>query len=107
MGVAAVVAEYDPQWPEVFRWLRDRADAALAGVPHVTEHVGSTAVPGLDAKPIVDLDVVVPDAAGVGPAVAALAAAGWEHQGGLGPRLSLVTEGERTPPGRSAGRTLG
>ena len=84
MGVAAVVAEYDPQWPEVFRWLRDRLDAALAGVAHVTEHVGSTAVPGLDAKPIVDVDVVVPDQAAVGQAIDALAVAGWRHQGDLG-----------------------
>jgi GrpB-like predicted nucleotidyltransferase (UPF0157 family) len=84
MDAPAVVVPYDPRWPEVFDALRDRADAALAGIAHVTEHVGSTAVPGLDAKPIVDLDVVVPDAAGVGPAVAALAAAGWEHEGDLG-----------------------
>ena len=84
MDVPAVVVPYDPRWPEVFDALRDRADAALAGIAHVTEHVGSTAVPGLDAKPIVDLDVVVPDAAGAGPAVAALAAAGWEHEGDLG-----------------------
>jgi GrpB-like predicted nucleotidyltransferase (UPF0157 family) len=84
MDVPAVVVPYDPRWPEVFGALRDRAGAALAGVAHVTEHVGSTAVPGLSAKPIVDLDVVVPDAAGVGPAVAALAAAGWEPEGDLG-----------------------
>ena len=83
MDVPAVVVPYDPRWPEVFDALRDRADAALAGISHVTEHVGSTAVPGLDAKPIVDLDVVVPDAAGAGPAVAALAAAGGEHEGDL------------------------
>ncbi|HMH90979.1 MAG TPA: GrpB family protein [Streptosporangiaceae bacterium] len=81
MRVPAVVVPYDPRWSDVFDALRDRADAALAGIAHVTEHVGSTAVPGLDAKPIVDLDVVVPDPAGVGPAVAALAAAGWAHEG--------------------------
>lgn len=56
--------------------LRDRVDAALAGVAHVTEHVGSTAVPGLDAKPVIDLDVVVPDDAAVRSAIGALAAAG-------------------------------
>jgi GrpB-like predicted nucleotidyltransferase (UPF0157 family) len=84
MGVPAVVAEYDPQWPEVFHRLRDRVDSALAAVAHVTEHVGSTAVPGLDAKPIIDVDVVVPDEAAVGPAIDALAVAGWRHQGDLG-----------------------
>ena len=48
---APAVVPYDPRWPGLFEMLRDRADAALAGVPHVTEHVGSTAVPGLAAKP--------------------------------------------------------
>ena len=84
MEVPAVVVTYDPGWPGLFRELRDRVDAALADVAHVTEHVGSTAVPGLDAKPIIDLDVVVPDDAALGPAIGALAAAGWRHQGDLG-----------------------
>jgi GrpB-like predicted nucleotidyltransferase (UPF0157 family) len=68
----------------LFLELRDRVDIALADVAHVTEHVGSTAVPGLDAKPIIDVDVVVPDQAAVGPAIAGLDAAGWRHQGDLG-----------------------
>jgi GrpB-like predicted nucleotidyltransferase (UPF0157 family) len=84
MDRPAVVVPYDPRWPDVFGGLRRRAGSALAGIAHVTEHVGSTAVPGLSAKPIVDLDVVVPDAALVGPAIEALAAAGWQHEGDLG-----------------------
>jgi GrpB-like predicted nucleotidyltransferase (UPF0157 family) len=84
MEVPAVVVEYDPGWPEVFERLRDRLDAALAGVTHVTEHVGSTAVHGLAAKPIIDVDVVVADETAVGPAVKALVAAGWRHEGDLG-----------------------
>ena len=86
MEVPAVVAEYDPRWPGVFERLRDRLDAALAGVTHVTEHVGSTAVRGLAAKPIIDVDVVVADEDAVGPAIKALAAAGWQHEGDLGIR---------------------
>jgi len=84
VDVPAVVVACDPGWPGSFRELRDRVDAALAEVAHVTEHVGSTAVPGLDAKPVIDLDVVVPGDAAVGPAIGALAAAGWRHQGDLG-----------------------
>jgi GrpB-like predicted nucleotidyltransferase (UPF0157 family) len=79
-----LVMPYDPRWPGLFHQLRDRVDAALAGVAHVTEHVGSTAVPGLDAKPVIDLDVVVPDDAAQQAAVEALAAAGWQPQGNLG-----------------------
>ena len=78
------MVEYDPGWPGVFEWLRDRLDAALADVTHVTEHVGSTAVRGLAAKPIIDVDVVVSDETAVGLAVKALAAAGWRHEGDLG-----------------------
>ncbi len=84
VDVPAVVVTYDPGWPGLFRELRDRIDTALADVAHMTEHVGSTAVPGLDAKPIIDLDVVVPDEAVVAPAIQALGAAGWRHQGDLG-----------------------
>jgi GrpB-like predicted nucleotidyltransferase (UPF0157 family) len=84
MEVPAVVVEYDPTWPGVFERLRDRLDPALAGVTHVTEHVGSTAVPGLAAKPIIDVDVVVADETAVDPAVKALTAAGWRHEGDLG-----------------------
>ncbi|CAA9351011.1 MAG: hypothetical protein AVDCRST_MAG34-1758 [uncultured Nocardioidaceae bacterium] len=56
------VVQYDPTWPERFEQLRrlyaDRM--AVAGVPVVAiEHVGSTAVPGLAAKPIIDCDIVV------------------------------------------------
>jgi GrpB-like predicted nucleotidyltransferase (UPF0157 family) len=75
---------YDPRWPVIFAALSEAADAALAGVRHVTEHVGSTAIPGLDAKPIIDIDVVVPDGTGVRPAVEALARAGWQPEGDLG-----------------------
>lgn len=75
------VVPYDRQWPELFGQLRLRVDAALAAVPHQTEHVGSTAVAGLAAKPIVDMDVVVPDRSVVPAAVQGLAAAGWRHEG--------------------------
>jgi GrpB-like predicted nucleotidyltransferase (UPF0157 family) len=84
VDVPAVVVAYDPGWPGMFQRLRDRIDAALTGVAHVTEHVGSTAVPGLAAKPVIDIDVVVPDQSAVKAVIEALAAAGWQHQGDLG-----------------------
>jgi GrpB-like predicted nucleotidyltransferase (UPF0157 family) len=60
-GVIAVV-EYDPAWPERFDLLRREYAAAMAnaGVPVLAiEHVGSTSVPGLAAKPVIDIDIVV------------------------------------------------
>jgi GrpB-like predicted nucleotidyltransferase (UPF0157 family) len=57
-----VVVEYDPDWPRRFNQLRRKYAAAMtaAGVPVVAiEHVGSTSVPGLAAKPVIDCDIVV------------------------------------------------
>jgi GrpB-like predicted nucleotidyltransferase (UPF0157 family) len=57
-----LVAEYDPAWPMRFEKLRQEYAAAMAtaGVPVVSiEHVGSTSVPGLAAKPVIDCDIVV------------------------------------------------
>jgi GrpB-like predicted nucleotidyltransferase (UPF0157 family) len=56
------VVEYDPGWPQRFEQLRREYSVAMAaaGVPVVAiEHVGSTAVPGLAAKPVIDCDIVV------------------------------------------------
>ena len=56
------VLEYDPAWAERFEMLRKEYAAAMAdaGVPVVAiEHVGSTSVPGLAAKPLIDCDIVV------------------------------------------------
>ncbi|MEV0383426.1 GrpB family protein [Nonomuraea sp. NPDC050643] len=56
------VDDYDPAWPGRFEVLRKEYAAALeaAGVPAVSiEHVGSTSVPGLAAKPVIDCDIVV------------------------------------------------
>lgn len=56
----AVVA-YDARWPEQFADLAKRILAALGATAIEVEHVGSTAVPGLCAKPIIDIDVTVAD----------------------------------------------
>lgn len=58
------VVDYDPAWPARFEKLRQTYAVALdaAGVPWKTiEHVGSTSVPGLAAKPVIDCDIVVAD----------------------------------------------
>lgn len=55
------VLAYDPGWPARFRTERDRIAAALTDTARRIDHVGSTSVPGLAAKPIIDIDVSVPD----------------------------------------------
>lgn len=51
----------DPRWPAMATEWADRIKAALAPTHALVEHVGSTAVPGLAAKPVLDLQVAVPD----------------------------------------------
>ena len=53
-----VLIDYDPQWPARFARERERIEAAL-GASAMVEHVGSTSVPGLAAKPIIDIMVGV------------------------------------------------
>lgn len=77
-GMSGVV-DYDERWPVWFAAVRSALPPGL-----VVEHVGSTAVPGVAAKPIIDVDVVVASVDDVAPAVAALVAAGWQHEGDLG-----------------------
>ena len=77
------VVDYDSLWPDMFCALRATVWAAVADVALTIEHVGSTAVPGLAGKPIVDMDVVVPDG-DVGIGITRLAAIGYHHRGDLG-----------------------
>jgi len=79
-----VVVDYDPAWPDMFERFRDRVAGVLEGVAIAIEHVGSTAVPGLAAKPIIDMDVVVPSPAEVPEAIRRLARLGYVHKGDLG-----------------------
>jgi GrpB-like predicted nucleotidyltransferase (UPF0157 family) len=81
-----LVVEYDPRWPTRFEGLRREYAGAMAGasVPLVTiEHVGSTSVPGLAAKPVIDCDIVVaePDAAAASEVLVGL---GFRPLGELG-----------------------
>jgi GrpB-like predicted nucleotidyltransferase (UPF0157 family) len=80
----AEVVPYDSRWPLWFAEIRARLAPYLTGLSCQVEHVGSTAVPGLAAKPIIDVDVVVPSATLLPEAVQRLTAAGYGHQGDLG-----------------------
>ena len=55
------VVSYNRRWPGMFKRMRDRLANALGPVAVRIDHVGSTAVPGLAAKPIIDIQVSVPD----------------------------------------------
>ena len=78
------VVDWSPRWAEQFDEVAGVLRTALADVPSArVEHVGSTSVPGLAAKPILDIDVIVP-AQDVAAAVEALESIGYAHRGDLG-----------------------
>ncbi|MFJ9389637.1 GrpB family protein [Nocardioides sp. NPDC101246] len=82
MGIE--VRAYDPSWPIRFEEIAETLRSVLADGPAATvEHVGSTSVPGLAAKPILDIDVIVAPE-DVSAAVAALVRIGYVHRGDLG-----------------------
>jgi len=72
-----VVADYDPAWPERFRYEEARIRAALGAAALSVEHIGSTSVPGLAAKPILDVLLVVEDPGDEGFYVPAIEGAGY------------------------------
>lgn len=79
-----VVADYDPAWPAWFQAVRDHVWPAVEGVALRIDHVGSTSVPGLAGKPVIDLDIVVASPDDVRPVVSRLAAIGYRWRGDLG-----------------------
>jgi len=68
---------YNPEWPEMYRREADRITAALDRRVLQLEHAGSTAVPGLAAKPVIDIVLVVSESADEPAYVPDLEAAGY------------------------------
>jgi GrpB-like predicted nucleotidyltransferase (UPF0157 family) len=79
-----LICDYDPTWPDQFARLAARVSAAMGGLISRIEHIGSTAIPGLAAKPIIDLDVVLPSITDLRHAISRLARIGYVHEGDLG-----------------------
>ncbi|KAF2027323.1 acyl-CoA N-acyltransferase [Setomelanomma holmii] len=79
------VEPYNPAWPSYFEQLKSQLETYLHGVSYLSiEHVGSTSVPGLAAKPIIDIDIIVTRDS-VQPAIDALVSNGkFDYVGELG-----------------------
>jgi GrpB-like predicted nucleotidyltransferase (UPF0157 family) len=73
-----LLAPYDPLWPEVFAAVGARIEAALGRAAFAIHHVGSTSVPGLSAKPIIDVVLEVADPADEAAYVPGLTEAGFQ-----------------------------
>ena len=107
LGGPVTLAEYDPAWPALFEREAARIRSILGDRVRLLEHVGSTSVPGLPAKPIIDILLAVPDSSDEAAYVPPLEAAGYvlrirepewfEHRLFKGPNTStnvhVFTEG--------------
>jgi GrpB-like predicted nucleotidyltransferase (UPF0157 family) len=78
------VVDYNPEWPDRFCRIRDGIWPSVRDVAVTVEHVGSTAVPGLAAKPIIDLDIVISSRSDAPLIAMRLARLGYVHCGNLG-----------------------
>ncbi|MEL7350458.1 MAG: GrpB family protein [Cyanobacteria bacterium P01_A01_bin.116] len=78
------VTEYDAAWPQAFIGLKSSIWPAVCDVAIAMEHVGSTSVRGLAAKPILDIDIIIPSSSALHTVIDCLAPLGYKHRGNLG-----------------------
>ncbi len=78
------VHAYHPEWPQTFERIRAYVWPAVQHAAMRIEHVGSTAVPGLCAKPVIDACIVVASRRDIPYIVKALTKVGYTHRGDLG-----------------------
>jgi GrpB-like predicted nucleotidyltransferase (UPF0157 family) len=78
------LVRYDSTWPARFEAEAERIERACDGLPIRLEHIGSTAVPGLAAKPVIDILAGRPPRSRPHPYVDALKGLGYEHMGSRG-----------------------
>lgn len=78
------VVAYDPEWPRIFERIRSYVWPAVRDIAIGVEHVGSTSVPGLSAKPVIDACIVVQSSREVPACIERLAGIDYVHRGNLG-----------------------
>lgn len=79
-----IVLPYDKKWKSDFEAIRKEIIAAIGDLIIGIEHVGSTSVEGLSAKPCIDIDVVIKDYSVFNTIVSKLEAIGYIYEGNLG-----------------------
>jgi GrpB-like predicted nucleotidyltransferase (UPF0157 family) len=78
--VELVLSEYQPQWPANFSAAAAEIQAVFSGVPASIEHIGSTSILGMCAKPVIDMLLGVESLSDVDPRVPDLAKLGYEYR---------------------------
>ena len=86
------IVPYDPNWPRMFGAERDRVEAAVGVWVEAIGHIGSTAVPGLDAKPVVDVLAGVRNLGDANRCILPLEEVGYECRGEARPRSSTTDD---------------
>ena len=79
-----IIEEYNAEWPKAFKVIESGLSNELDGLAIRIEHVGSTSVPGLAAKPIIDIDVVIKSMDHLPKVIKKLDVLGYLHEGDLG-----------------------
>ncbi|WP_379134069.1 GrpB family protein [Paenibacillus sp. sgz500958] len=78
------IVSYNPHWKTDFNKIKEMINSYINDLIISIEHVGSTSIEGLSAKPIIDLDVVIENYAILPSIIERLKAHGFEHEGNLG-----------------------
>jgi GrpB-like predicted nucleotidyltransferase (UPF0157 family) len=79
-----VVVPYSSNWASVFQELSNTFNKHLKGLINRIEHIGSTSVPGLAAKPIIDLDIIIKDKSNFKEIIQILKELGYNYLGEMG-----------------------
>ena len=79
-----IVLPYDQAWKSAFEAIKKEIKEAIGDLIIGIEHVGSTSVEGMSAKPCIDIDVIIKDYSVFDAVVVALTAIGYIHEGDLG-----------------------
>ncbi|MBQ9157268.1 MAG: GrpB family protein [Eubacterium sp.] len=79
-----IVLPYDEQWEQDFLKIKAELNNALGQLAIRIEHVGSTSVQGLSAKPVIDIDVVIKDYNVLEDVIDILSEIGYQYEGNLG-----------------------
>jgi GrpB-like predicted nucleotidyltransferase (UPF0157 family) len=79
-----IIEPYDPAWIEEFNKVKATLETILKDIPYISiEHIGSTSVPGLAAKPVIDIDIIIKPSSLIATR-AALDSAGYTDMGQMG-----------------------
>lgn len=79
-----LVTDYNPIWPDLFKERYAIMWPAVQDIALTIEHIGSTSVPGLAAKPVIDMSIIVPSERELPLGIQRLANIGYQHRGNLG-----------------------